>query len=296
MSRRVVVTLAAGRAGKELLAVSGPVMQAYARRVGADFKAVTNPAVSPGYPLGAKFAAGRAFAAGYDRLLFLDADLILSPDCPDLFAAVPATHAGLYDDTPDLTATAWLDAEYHALCDSQGWGRTRPPYCLNTGVVVASAAHAALFVPPARPYPVTHCSEQNLINLNAHRHGVPVHRLPAALNWQWWARRGEFDAPGQHVYHFAGMSQAGQMPDAPGPAGRLAAMRAMAERLYPDRGGCAHRSPHPVESQACCGQRSDPANDVYGCDRHERCSTGFALHELAVTRCRVCPGHEMADG
>ena len=203
---KAVVTLAVGPNGRDLLAATGPAQRAYADRVGARFVVIGDDAISPDYPLAAKFQLSR-IQPHFDRILFLDGDVLLRPDCPDLFAEVPSGSVGIYDDYPDLQTHDWLQTEYRALAASQDQPDPTPhPVCRNTGVVVFDKEHTALWQPPARPYPAVHCAEQHIVNLNLLRAGYPVFNLPRRFNTQWWSNRESFATSDAPVLHFAGMS------------------------------------------------------------------------------------------
>ena len=246
MTTKAVVTLAVGTHGQALLAVTGPIFQQYAETVGARYVVIDDDRISPGYPLAAKFQLSKIIPH-FDRTLFLDVDVLLAPDCPDLFAAVPAGSVGIYDDFPDLTTHDWLQAEYRALAESQCWPDPTPyPVCRNTGVVVCDRDHVELWQPPLKPYPKFHCSEQNLVNLNLLRAGYPVSDLPKRFNFQWWSNKDTFATAAAPVLHFAGMSQ----PEAGGidHAYRLNQITSQATALgytppptpRPKPGGCCH--------------------------------------------------------
>ena len=196
----VVATLAAGAVGRRMLAVSGPLMRRYAERVGADFHAIEVGEVP--YPLGEKFRV-RTLFDHWERVLFLDADVIVTDRCPDLFGTTSPDRLAVHDDLPDvapIAGTGWLRAEYAHLGRSQGW-EVPPGFvsCLNSGVVVAGRAHRGAWDPPERPYPGTHCGEQNVFNWRAR--DLPKELLPSALNYQWWAHE-DLSGPAL-VWHFA---------------------------------------------------------------------------------------------
>jgi hypothetical protein len=204
-----VVTCAAGPEGRDLLAVSGPWLRAYAARLGADFIALDWPGAA-GFPLSAKFALHHVVAA-YERTAFLDADTVADPDlAPDLFALVPADSVGIYDDLPGLlrgTAGAGLVAhEYQRFREVTGLGRVSVGFYGNTGVMAFARGHAPLLAPPTVPVPPLHCGEQHWLVARLVDSGVPLFRLPATCNYQWW----EFDGfrgpqPREAVFHFSGI-------------------------------------------------------------------------------------------
>ena len=204
---RAVVTVAHGPEGEELLAVSGPLMAAYAARLRADFVVLDWPG-PPAWPMGAKFGIGRALEH-YARVLYADADVLFMPGCPNLFGETPAGHWGGYDDRPYLTArrqaAAVLD-ELTGLRVQQGLGYAPPPpWYLNTGVFVCDRAHRGVLAPPAGPIPASHLSEQHLFNARLLDAGGPVRLLDRACNYQWWTDAGFTDPPRRAVLHFSGL-------------------------------------------------------------------------------------------
>ena len=250
MTTKALVTLAVGHHGQALLNVTGPIFRQYAEKVGARYVVIDSDQISPGYPLAAKFQLSK-IVPHFDRTLFLDVDVLLANDCPDLFAEVPAGSVGIYDDHPDLQTHDWLQAEYRQLADSQGWPDPTPhPACRNTGVVVFDRYHADLWTPPEKPYPKFHCSEQHLVNLNLLRAGHPVFELPKGFNFQWWSNKDSFATSTAPVLHFAGMSQ----PEAGGidHAHRLGQITSRAMAMGYDT------PPPATVTRPCCG--GTPAN------------------------------------
>lgn len=203
--KTVVVTLAVGRQAQRLLSISGPIFEGYARRIGADFRVIDSPRISPTFPMAAKFQCGKYLEVGWDRLIYFDADVLLSQKCENLFDVVPEDSAGIYDETLHFSDLVWADEQYAALAASQGWDVPRPPHNLNTGVIVCSREHAAMFDPPTRPYPKSHTAEQSLIGLNVVRHGIKLHPLEEKFNYQRWAHPKDFEYTEADVLHFSGM-------------------------------------------------------------------------------------------
>lgn len=218
-----LVTLAAGPRGEELLRVSGPLLRRYAERSGLDFHVISGEA-GP-FAIARKWEVAALFPH-YERVVWLDADVLVSPDCPNFLEVVPAGTVGLHDDWPRLYTNDWVTAEYGELARSQGYPLDLPAAAWNTGVWVADQAHAPVFGPPAFPYPRRHCVEQWHIGLQIHQRRIPVTPLPRELNWQWWVERQPLTRPlpGVSVYHYAGLYDDHEE--------RLEQMRLMAERLY----------------------------------------------------------------
>lgn len=294
MTRPLVLMFAHGGPATRQAAISAPLWERAAARWGADFRLRTDRrAAGPGTM--EKLRVGEALRQR-PRVLLTDADTVVHPAAPDPFEIVPATHLGALVEWPGRLPECWpghwdrFRQEYDRVQTDQGWEPVPVPGRFNSGVLVASAAHAPAFDPWAVPLTPGagrgHTLEESWVNVRAVRLGVPVCDLGFAWNAMRYYRR-EYDAAVRDgsawVYHLCGHGF-----DKP------AEMRAIADRLYPDRGACRHRSRNPVETQSCCGAKADPTQDVYGCDRHDRCATGFALQELTVRRCRVCPDHAAA--
>jgi len=181
-SDRLIVTIAIGQEFQDLLAVTGPLLKAYALNVGADFHVITDKTQNWwGFE---KFRI-RPMVEAYDRTLFIDADCIVRPHCRDVFSYVPVDKIGIRDDLPD-NERHWANIEWLALMASQGLKRPFLERLLNTGVVVCSKQHASIWTPPARPIPCTHCDEQFWIDHNIDCYGHQVLPFPLELNHQFW--------------------------------------------------------------------------------------------------------------
>lgn len=214
-----LLTLASGKVGNELLQVSGPGLRRYAERYGLDFHALRG---DPGpFPIGRKWELVKFFPS-YSRVIMIDADVVLHPDCPNLLDLVPAGTVGIHNDTPWLPQVEWLWAEYEELCRSQGYAREWPQSCWNTGVWVADREHAGIFGPPERPYRLRHCAEQNLIGLRLWRSQAKITPLAVEFNTQWWFNHRLDYSPDVMVWHWAGQTQHAE---------RVREMREMVARL-----------------------------------------------------------------
>lgn len=220
--KTAVATLSVGDQGREMLEISGPLLKAYADRIGARYH-VFRVAESE-FPCGEKFRV-RDAVAHYDRTIFLDADVIVSPNCPSLFDVVPPGHVSAHDDAVvgarhGVLASAQRESDI--LCDSQGRARRKVDKCYNSGVLVLDREHAGFFDPPTKPFPHSHCMEQWWEWLNVLEYGYKTFDLPSVFNYQWWYDRrmpSIRERPDVMIRHFSGMSFSSDH------ANRLAAMR-----------------------------------------------------------------------
>ncbi len=213
---RAVVTVAAGVAGRRLLAVTGPLMRAYAERLDADF-VVLDWVGNKHWPVSSKYAIPRAVEL-YDRVVYADADVLFRPGCLDLFAACPPGYFGARLEIGchlRRDGGKWLRRDYAAACRS-----AVPENYFNAGVMVLERQHAPLLEPPTTPIQPLWCAEQHATARAVDAAGVPFHGLPRACNWMPWAD-GNAEPPADAVLHFTGYA---------GHARRLAALRAEAAK------------------------------------------------------------------
>lgn len=197
---RVVVTVATGDEWLRILRLTGPLMRKYANRVGADFHAITE-ASQQWAPL-EKFRCYELLET-YDQLLFLDADVVINPASPDLFAI---GGLAMRDDWDDLPSLDWLRAEWKQLAASHRLSTDWSGRCHNSGVVLCDRSHHAIFEPPSQPFTATHCAEQLWIEHNANRLGYEIQSLGYEWNCQTWSSQFDKRKDSAHVLHFANAS------------------------------------------------------------------------------------------
>lgn len=130
--RNAVVTLSIAKPGQERWIAAGlPSKREYARRIGADFVNITKA------KLGGSVAMEKYQIGGmdYDRVLYLDADIVIDPGAPSLFDVVPEGSFGAYDEgRPALYA--WL---------KEGWPDDPCDFYVNNGLFVCGREHKWLF-------------------------------------------------------------------------------------------------------------------------------------------------------
>lgn len=184
---RLVITVATGRIHERLLERdTGPYMQAYADRIGADFVALTG--VTQCW-WGLEKMRIRPLIEQYERAMFIDADVLIRGGAPDLFNVVPPGHVGMHDDYPHCKAKnglAWLEPARRAMLDSQMVDFYGYPGALNTGVVVTDREQAGIWTPwqNLADFPRSHVDEQLWVEWLAWRH--PIFGIPTEFNTQWW--------------------------------------------------------------------------------------------------------------
>lgn len=162
------------------------------------------------YPMFDKFRIGQFFDH-YERIVFIDADIVIRDTAPNLLEVVPEDHVGLHDDLPKNSGGySWYFTEVEHV---QRWQKMKlkpVPYCLNTGLVVASRQHRGIFDPATEPFQAIHCFEQHLINCRITAADIPVHLFDSDLHWQWWFDKRFKAYPKAKFVHFAGLQDHGQ--------------------------------------------------------------------------------------
>lgn len=206
---RAVVTVASGDKGEELLAISEPSLAAYAERCGADY-IVLHPPLNQRFPLAAKWHVAGVLDH-YERIAFIDADVLVPPSAGNIFDAVPRGAFGIVDELR-YVLRGWpgLVAGYQRFREGQGLGRAFVPHYLNSGVYVAERSHKAALAAPVKPCHVDHCIEQHQLNAMLDTLGVPVHLLPERWNFQWWPRQSFDGATPDALLHFSAIFDHGE--------------------------------------------------------------------------------------
>jgi lipopolysaccharide biosynthesis glycosyltransferase len=204
----LVCTETSGFVYSQYLPFTMPLMQAYAARIGADFVHELSERKRK-YPLFGKFCVGKLLEK-YDRILFLDCDILVRPDAPDIFAIVPDHRFAA------LNEGSWCNAE-ELMARQERLERAAQAFSLplndfdmtrhyfNGGVFLACREHQYLFnMPSEHPFMSEVTAEQNVLNLRLRAGGYPTYNLPSCFNampWRWSARYVDDN----WFIHYAGM-------------------------------------------------------------------------------------------
>jgi alpha-N-acetylglucosamine transferase len=93
--RRLVVTLAIDDAMADLAVLTLPGQRAYAQRLNAEHRILTQPRIGAGSPYYEIFRLYELLG-DYDRVLYLDLDVLVRTDTPNLFDQVPPGFLGAF--------------------------------------------------------------------------------------------------------------------------------------------------------------------------------------------------------
>lgn len=97
MSKNLVLTIAVGEVYQKMAKLTHPSLKKYAKKIGADFLSIDKSSSSS--PHWEKFQI-HALLNKYERILYLDTDILVREDCPNLFDIVPADQLGLFNEMP----------------------------------------------------------------------------------------------------------------------------------------------------------------------------------------------------
>ena len=179
-----------------------PYIRAYAERIGADFILVDTLSIFPD-STSCMAAAWEKFRyydylARYTRVLFIDADILVRKDCPNLFDIVEPDKIGMVNEItsarqwgnllrpraeisfPSVERMERVAAFYHTDPPDLRWSLD---HHYNSGVIVASQCHRDFFAPPERKYVEGTPWDQSVVNLRlGTRAGIAVQDLPYTFN------------------------------------------------------------------------------------------------------------------
>jgi hypothetical protein len=206
---RLVITVATG--ASDYFSLTLPRHSAYAKKINATHVVLSN-GKQEWWGL-EKFRV-YAYAKRARQCLFIDADVLVHNETPDIFELHRPGKVLIYDDFPNLNQnrwgiannTKWLPAFRAAMLHSQYRDLAQDDgRCLNTGVVVTDQETSACWKPPKHPFVPHHCSEQLWVDHQI-REGW-LQSMEEMWNFQWW--RSEFDDAWSSALmpHLSSMSQ-----------------------------------------------------------------------------------------
>lgn len=191
-NKNCIITVCAGDRYKKMFDTISDRYETYAKKCNADF------VVLDGYTQGwwglEKFRI-QPFVKNYDRTCFLDSDIVIKSNAPNIFDMVPEDQIGIHDDWPYLIHKPfrffqWRDIERNSLVRSQvkeeDFSYAVHDTLFNTGVVLTSKEHAEIWTPMKKSFPRKHCDEQFWIEYLILKKGYKVCKLPFSMNCQYW--------------------------------------------------------------------------------------------------------------
>lgn len=137
-----VVTVTIGDEYKEIAGLTHPTIKAYADKLECDFIVIDKGGDSSGH--WAKFQLHRLLGE-YDRIIYVDTDVIIRNDTPDLFKIVPDEKLGIFEEGIYMPRAEYMRAGMNIYNMHFDW---KGVY-YNTGVMVLSRKHRYMFREPS---------------------------------------------------------------------------------------------------------------------------------------------------
>lgn len=142
--KTVVVTIAAGELYTDIAKLTHPTIKAYADKIGADFLVWTDNGTHR-IPHYRKLDIG-GLLNDYDRVLYVDTDIIIRPDSPNIFDLVPYNEIGMFEEG------RYAERAKNMIRYLTGYGVDPASWngkYYNTGVIVVSKCHKLMFMQPS---------------------------------------------------------------------------------------------------------------------------------------------------
>ncbi len=177
---KAVVTLCIGDADK-LGEITHPSFKAYADRIEADFIVINTPKLNLNYIHYEKYQI-YDLLHDYERIIYLDTDIIISPKCPNLFDIIPEKQFGAFVVSKHTYFHDGAIKDIQKLLGDISWKREY----INNGVMVISKCHRELFqksnellvwASEKRNFP-----DQTILNYHLQKLGIPIYNIGYKFN------------------------------------------------------------------------------------------------------------------
>jgi hypothetical protein len=198
--RAVCVIAANDRAEAELACVRDSIIQ-YAQRCNADYIELTGNQAQENWPMSNKYRVEQVTKV-YDKTLYLDCDIAIKDNAPDLFECTPDDKISAYDEIEDFINQDWIVKEQQIIIGKLKditYNCAPGRRMINGGVMVIPKSLSHYYSQPADPYPNIWCFDQHLLSMR-----LPAgqfYSLPKTFNTTWSSRKARRER--QFLYHIA---------------------------------------------------------------------------------------------
>ncbi|MDB9372416.1 glycosyltransferase [Nodularia sphaerocarpa] len=178
---KAVVTLCVGDAANRLGEITHPFLRAYAEKIGANFVEINNLKMGFDVPYFEKYQISNLLEK-YDRIIYMDTDIIVDAKCPDLFAIVPEDNFGAFLVSNYTYFHDGAVKDIQKELEDIGWERKY----FNSGVMVVSQYHRQVFTKDHNL--VTWASnkrafhEQTILNYTVQKLSIPIYDIGYKFN------------------------------------------------------------------------------------------------------------------
>jgi lipopolysaccharide biosynthesis glycosyltransferase len=173
MSRLALLCVAVGEWCRNVHILTREGMERYAGICGAEFVVIEDHSD----PIWARLLM-KDLLGDFDRILYLDADVAVRPDAPNLFERVPETHLGVCLTSRNTKFHEADIEEMQKLNPDIGW---KEDY-FNSGVMLASRAHRRLFDRSKDATVTNRFPDQSWLNYRAQKLKIPLFDIGYKFN------------------------------------------------------------------------------------------------------------------
>lgn len=185
---RAIVVLACDEKTRKEFGHTRSRMEQYARNYNLDFVVIEKISKQT-HACGNKYAYAQ-IADRWLQSLWLDTDVVVNPNAPNIFDSVPVGSWGLVDDLAVMENTEWFVSEFRMCQEVWGVEQSKLPSAWNSGVVVAPNNAVECYYPPPMRVPNVWCAEQHWHTQCLLDKGASVVTLGEEWNngypWQRW--------------------------------------------------------------------------------------------------------------
>jgi len=177
--KKAILTIVNGEKYGEIWKRVEPYFVAYAEKCNAELIVMSEGQVPSAHWL--KFSIYDLLHKQFDRIAFIDADILIRPDTPSLFDIVPEDSFGIFNEgyyTPRSVCMHEVKKVYNV--DLPNWNGKD---YFNTGVMVVSRCHRHIFKVLGDIKQLRNAfGEQTYLNMRIMQSGVKVHHLDFTFN------------------------------------------------------------------------------------------------------------------
>lgn len=192
---------------KEMTDITLPVMRKYAEKCGSDFIILSDdpPFLTDDNKPHYRILEIEKLFDKYDRILNLDADMLITSQCPNIFDLVPEDMIGsIYEDKGSRQADRRSKLRgIQAVWGDVGWNEGYT----NAGTFLMSKMHRSILDPHNGEYWLAWGSADLHLSYNIHKNNFKVHELDfrwnhmTMFNEQWAGYPSRFNS---FIIHYAG--------------------------------------------------------------------------------------------
>lgn len=204
----LIVSMACGEQSRRYAEITFPLIQKYAQKCGADFyaKFQENPRYNN---VGFQKWTYTQFFPQYERILHIDADMLVKPSTPNLFSIAPLGSFAAVNEyrfqSPGKESPfvdRFKDIEEFAV--KNGKNPVVPNFYANVGLYLFDDNHSSLF--SREEQPLVHFREQTQINyyLNKYPSLYPFYELNPSLNFMSLMEDHGLSRKDAYIVHYAG--------------------------------------------------------------------------------------------